>query len=88
MLFFAAIGQDTLLDAAFKQIERRLQDVQRRNALEPLHLCDREVAHADCANLALLEERAHGLGGFLDGDQRVRPMNLIDVDVIGLQSAQ
>jgi hypothetical protein len=59
----SAIVQDTLLNAAFKQIERRLQDVQGRNSLEMLHLCDREVAHADCANLALLEEGAHGLGG-------------------------
>jgi hypothetical protein len=43
---------------------------------------------ADGADLALLEQGAHGLCGFLDRHQRIRPVNLVDVDVIGPKPTQ
>src|SRR5207245_5672733 len=55
----------------------RLQHVQRRDAAEPLHLLNREIAYPDRADLALLEQGVHRLCGFLDRHQRVGPMNLV-----------
>ena len=62
--------------------------MQRGHPAEALHLINGEIAHADGADLALLVKRAHRLGGFLHRHQRVGPMNLVDVDVIGAQTAQ
>ena len=57
--------------------------MQRCHPAEALHLPDREIADADGADLALLEQGVHGLRGFLDRHQRVGPVDLVDVDVIG-----
>ena len=62
--------------------------MQRGHLAEALHLGNREVADADGTDFSLLVERAHGLGGLLDRHQRVGPVDLVDVDVIGAQSAQ
>ncbi len=62
--------------------------MQRRNPTEALHLRDGEITNADGADLSLLIKHAHCLGGFLDGHQRVGPMDLIDVDIVGAQAAQ
>jgi len=48
-----AIGQYISFDAALKEIVRRLQEVQRRDATKPLHLTDRKIADTDRANLSL-----------------------------------
>src|ERR671934_703099 len=62
--------------------------MQRRNATESLHLPNTEIADADGADLALLEQGVHGLRGFLDRHQRIGPVHLIDVDVLGSQPPQ
>ena len=62
--------------------------MQRRDAAKPFHLVDRKIAHTDGADLPLLEQRLHRVRGFLDRNQRVGPMNLIDIDVIGSKPAQ
>src|SRR3979490_529966 len=62
--------------------------MQRRNAAEPFHLKDRKIARAEGADFPLLEQRVHGFRGFFDRNQRVGPMDLIDVDVIGSKPAQ
>ena len=49
---------------------------------------NREIADADGADLALLEQGMHGLRGFLDRHQWVGPVDLVDVDVIGSKPAQ
>jgi hypothetical protein len=50
-------------------------------------LPDREIADADGADFALLEQGMHGLRGFLDGHQWVWPVDLVNVDVIGSKPA-
>ena len=62
--------------------------MQRRDAAKPLHLDDREIAHADGADFPLREQRVHCVRGFFDRNQWIRPMNLIDVDVVGSKPAQ
>jgi hypothetical protein len=57
--------------------------VDRRKAAELFHLVDGEVADADGPNLSLLVERAHRLRGFFDRGERVWPVDLVDIDVIG-----
>src|SRR5262245_39168183 len=84
----SAIGEDVGLDAALEQIIGWLQHMQRCHLAETLHLSDREIADADGADFALLEQGAHGLCGFLDPDQRIGPVNLVDVDVIGSKPTQ
>ena len=73
---------------ALEQVIGRLQHMQRRDAAELLHLADRKVADADGADLSLPEQRMHRLGGFFDRHQRVGPVNLVDVDMIGSKPAQ
>src|SRR5580704_9677996 len=82
------IRENLRFNAAFEQIVRRLQNMQRGHLPEALDLGDRKIADADGADFALLIQRSHRLGGFLHRHQRVGPMNLIDVDVIGAQTAQ
>src|SRR5215813_7582572 len=55
-LVLSAIGKDVAFDAALKQIIGRLQHMQRCHPAEPLHLSDQEIADADGADLALLEQ--------------------------------
>src|ERR1700733_14020315 len=62
--------------------------MQRRDAAKPLHLENRKVAHSDGADLALLQECVHCVSSLFDQNQRIRPVNLIDVDVIGSKPAQ
>ena len=62
--------------------------MQRRHAAEPLHLRDGKIADPDGADLALLGKRAHGFGGFFDRHQRIGPVDLVDIDMVGLQPPQ
>src|ERR1019366_3575037 len=62
--------------------------MQRRNAAELPHLADRKITDSDGPDLSLLEQRMHRLGGFLDRHQRVGPVDLIDVDMIGSKPMQ
>ena len=88
MLCPAAIRKDLVLDAALEKVVGRLQHMQRRDTPEGLHLRDREIAHPDGADLSLLIERSHRRSGFLHRHQRVRPVHLVDIDVIGAQTPQ
>src|ERR1019366_5507233 len=62
--------------------------MQRRNAAELLHLADRKITDSDGPDLSLLEQRMHRLGCFFDRHQRVRPVDLVDVDVIRSKPTQ
>src|ERR1700740_2016239 len=52
------------------------------------HLQPSEVADPDCSNLTLLQERSHRLGAFLYRGERIGPMDLVDIDVVGAQPFQ
>ena len=62
--------------------------MQRRGLLEQVHLFQGVIAHPDSPDLSLLVKLLHRGCGLFNWNKRVRPMNLIDVDVIGLQAAQ
>jgi hypothetical protein len=85
---FPAIGQKLLLDLALEQIIGRLHNVQLGDAAKSFNLRNREIAHANSADLPLVEECLHRFGGLFDRHQRVGPMDLIDIDIIGAQPAQ
>src|SRR5712692_866670 len=83
-----SVGQNVAFDFAFEEIVRRLNRVKRRDGFESLHLFGRMIADADGANLALFVEFAKSGGGLLDGDERIRPMHLIDIDVVRLEATE
>ena len=62
--------------------------MQRRDAAKPFHLDDRKIAHSDGADFPLREQCVHCVRGFFDRNQRVGPMNLIDINVIGSKPTQ
>jgi hypothetical protein len=85
---FVAIGQNIRLYAAFGNIVGRLKHMDRRDPAKPVHLCDREIAHACCTDRSTLEQRQHRLGGFFDRHSWVGPVDLVDIDMIGSKPAQ
>src|SRR5882672_3874080 len=62
--------------------------MQRCDAAKPFYLENRKVADTDGADLSLLEQCEHGFRGFFDRNQRIGPVHLIDVDVIGSKPAE
>jgi hypothetical protein len=78
MLF--GVGEDIGFDLPLEEVVGRLHHVQRRRRSEHRHLVRREVAHPDRSNLALLEQPTEHPGCLLDGDQWIRPVDLIHVD--------
>jgi hypothetical protein len=62
--------------------------LQRRHATKPFHLLDRKIADSDGADLSLPIQLIHSLGSFCDVHQRVRPVDLVDVDIVGSQPPQ
>src|SRR5580704_12392851 len=83
-----SIWQNVAFYFAFEKIEGRLNGVKRRNGPETRHLFGRIVTHTDSANFPLFVELAKRGGCLLDGDERIRPMHLINVDVVRLKTAQ
>src|SRR5207244_13382111 len=53
-----------------------------------VHLLRVILAHTNRTDQALLKEGLHGSGGFCDRDGRIRPMDLIDVDVVHAKSTE
>src|SRR5216683_686533 len=82
-----SVRQNVALDFAFEEIVRRLNCVERRNSLESCHLFGGIIADADGADFALVIVTKRG-GGLFDGDVRVRPVHLIDIDVVRLETAE
>ena len=75
------VRKHVLLDFTLEQIVRRLDGGKRRPLPEAIHLGGREIADADCENFPLT---ARGL----EANGRVRPVDLKDVDHIGLEAAE
>src|SRR5580704_3559144 len=84
----ASIRQDVRLNGALEEIVGRLQHVQWGHLTKALHFGDREIAYADGPDLSCLVKRAHGFGGFLDRDLGIGPVDLVDIDIVGAESAQ
>ena len=83
-----SVRQNVALDFAFEEIVRGLNCVERRNSLESCHLFRGIIADANGADLALFVQFAKSGGGLLDGDARIRPVHLINIDVVSLQAAE
>ena len=62
--------------------------MQRGDLAKPVHLRHGEIADADGADLPLLQQRGHRLGGFFDRHRRIGPMHLVDIDDVGAEPAQ
>ncbi len=84
----AAVRQEVGFDSALEQIVRRLQHVKRCHATKLFDLLDGKIAYADRADLSLVEQHVHRVRRLFDRNQRVGPVDLIDVDVIGSKPAQ
>src|SRR5215204_6398147 len=83
-----AVGQDLLLYIAPEEMVRGLQRVELVGLLELGHLLRVEVRDPDVADLALLHQLLERARGLREGHVRVRPVHLVEVDVVGAQEAQ
>src|SRR6267142_5689710 len=83
-----SIRQNVPFDLALEEIVGRLNRVKRRDGSETLHLFGRIVAYADSTNLSLFVDFAKSVGCLLDGRERIRPVHLIDINVVRLEAAQ
>src|SRR5712692_3291903 len=84
----ARVGQDGHLDLTAEEVVRRLQGLDLQARAELLHLRGVEVGDADVANLARGHYVGEGFGGVREGRLRVRPVDLIEVDVVGAEGLQ
>src|SRR5713226_119205 len=73
---------------AFEEIVGRLNRVQRSDTFETSHLLRREIADTDGTNLPLFIKFTKSDRRFLDGDEGVGPVHLIDIDVVRLETTE
>ena len=83
-----APAPDGAVDLAIEDVVGRLVRVERRNKAERRHLDDAEVAHTQRSHLPLALELAQQSGNFGDGSARIRPVNLVEIDIVGAQAAK
>jgi hypothetical protein len=83
-----APGQDVGLYVAAEEVVGRLQALHRERALQFGHLVCIEVRHADVADLAGLDELGQRLAGVGERGLVVRPMDLVEIDVVDAQGLQ
>ena len=81
-------GKDRLFDLSAEQVVRRLKGVDGTHLLEFGHLPSVVVRDANVADEALSNEVIDRLGGDAYRRRRIRPVNLVDVDVVGSESAE
>src|SRR5271170_4980249 len=62
--------------------------MQRSETAKSSHLHGRKITHADGANLPLPIQRKQNFSSAFDRDDRIRPVNLIKIDVLRIQAAQ
>src|SRR6056297_2001150 len=79
---------DILFNAAFEEVIGRLAGMQRRGRGKSLHLVGTVVADADSADFAALLKFLQGRRGLFKRDQRIGPMNLVQINDIGAQTTQ
>src|SRR5271155_2516716 len=77
-----------MLYFAFEEIVGRLNCVNWRDGCETRHLFRPMIAQSDGTNLALLVEFTERGGCLLDGDERIRPVHLIYINVLRLETAE
>ena len=82
------VRQDRLLNLAPEEVVRRLQRLDRNRGAKGLHLGGVEVRDPDVAHLPLGDELCEGAGRFLEGRGRIRPVHLVQVDVVGAERLQ
>ena len=75
-------------DVALYHTERNLVRNEMYRLFRLFHLRDIIVAHADMSYLTLPDEFRNGFESFSDGCFCIRPMDLVQVDVICAESAQ
>src|SRR5229473_8649155 len=77
-----------LFDLALEEIVGRLCCMNRSDQPKFIHLLRRKIAYANRADLALLEERGHSVGGLFNRSRRIRPVHLVDVDDLSPEPSQ
>src|ERR1700687_2044944 len=83
-----SVWQNVAFNFAFEEIVRGLNRVKRRDGSEALHLFRRIVAYADSANFALFVELTERSGCLLDGNEWIRPVHLVNINVVRLETTQ
>jgi len=74
--------------SAAEQVVRRLQRLHRAGLVEGGELVGVVVGHPDVPELALVDELLQRGGGLLGRGLGVRPVHLVEVDVVDAQRAQ
>src|SRR5260221_8089159 len=62
--------------------------MQRGHLTPTVHLLGREIADTESQNFSLLPQSKQRFSSFFNRHQRIRPMDLVDINAIGLQSTQ
>ena len=78
------VRQNIAFYFALEEIVSRLNSVKWRNRFETRRLFRRMIAQSDGMNLALFVEFTKGGGSLLNGNERIRSVHLVDIDVVGL----
>ena len=88
---FLAVAQERWLDAPFHQTVTNLVGndlVFGQSRLCSFELRHREVAHPNEPDLALLHQLFHGCHSLLDRHGVIRPVELVEIDVISPQTLE
>uniref|UniRef100_E6QN02 Uncharacterized protein n=1 Tax=mine drainage metagenome TaxID=410659 RepID=E6QN02_9ZZZZ len=87
-VIFGAPGKNFSVNLALEEVVGRLIGGERRDGAEALHLRNGAVADAEGANLANGNEAGEQRGGFFDGDERIGPVELVKIDVVGVEATE
>src|SRR5215218_10621196 len=87
-VLFPAVGKYLIFYAAVYEVVRRLEGLDGCYLLRPLHLLDVEVRDPDVPGLALLFELRQSAPALLYVLLGVGPVDLVQVDDVGLQPPQ
>src|SRR5271154_2498285 len=82
------VRQNIVFYFALEEVVGRLNCVKWRNRFKTRHLARRVITHPDSTNLSLLVQFTKSGGCLLDGNLRIRPVHLIYINVVRLETAE
>src|SRR5262245_28536919 len=85
---FTTPGNDVVQGLAFEKVERRLRGGKGCHAAEPFHRLDGVIGHSNRADLSGVLKVKQRLRGLFIWCGKIRPVDLIEIDIAGAQAFQ
>ena len=82
------VGQYVLFGLALEEVVGRLHGVEGSGLPEFVHLRGGVIGYADRANFAVFEQARERFCGLLNRHERIRPMHLVQINIVGAQASQ